>query len=477
MGQPVPLALGVRSNPGKNRQVGTAELTNCRSEQTGEDAKAPWTIFGTAGLSIFATALGGTIRAMLPVNNILYVVAGRNVCIVTPGGVVTRIGGIQSDGAVYMERNRRVPPQIGIVSGGFYYVIDTGTNSMTQILDPDLPGPIALSFLEGYGVLPIPGGAYMLTALDDFSAIDGLDRGTAEAFPDDLVRSMVLESELVLFGETSTEWHVDSGGADFPFTRVHATELGCLAPDSVAKVDGPTNKTLIWVAPDHTVRQMSGYTAQVVSTPEISDLIKELHEAGEISTLKGFAWADSGSAFYALRCDRWCRVLDTNTGHWHTRKSYLSDTWRVSSVVQFGDKLIAGDRDDTGTLYVMGGSYNMEGAHFLPMQIDTPLVHAFPYRLKFNTFYLDAASGVGLNTSDPHASDPKVLVSWTDDAVSYSAERERSLGRLGQVAKRIPPIHRLGTTGSRGRSFRIRISAPIERIILGASIDFEKLGA
>lgn len=478
MGAPTPIALGVRSNPARNSQAGNATLINCFSEEAGEDAKNAWLIYGTAGLTNFGSALiGGGIRAMIVVNTTLYAVAGRSVYAVTSEGIATKIGGIQSDGAVYMERNRRVPAQIGIVAGGFLFVIDTGSNVMTAVLDPDLTSPISLSFLDGFGILPIANGEYILTSIDDFTQIDGLDVGTAEAYPDEIVRSAVLEQELVLFGETSIEWHTDTGAADFPFARSHATELGCLAPDSVAKVDSPTIKTLIWVAPDHTVRQMSGYSGNVISTNEISKLIKELHSAGEIGTLKGFSWADAGRFFYALTCQRWTRVYDGKTGHWHVRQSYGLDNWRVSSVVQFGTKLIAGDYT-TGQLYEMNDRFNTEGANHLVAEIITPTVHAFPYGLKFNAMYIDAATGVGKNTATVHSSDPKIMVSWSDDGGdSFSKEREVSLGRLGQKAKRVKPITRMGTCGDKGRMYRLRISSPVERLVVQVAVDFDKLSA
>lgn len=478
MGQPTPISLGYRSNPARNRQAGNARLINCFAEEAGEDGKTQWVIYATAGLDNFGAALpGGGIRDMIVVGSTLYAVAGRNIHAVTTGGASTLIGGIPSDGPVYMEYNRRNPPQIGAVSDGLHYVIDTTANSVSQILDPDLPAPISLSVLDGYGILPVANGRYMLTGLDDFTTVDPLDEGTAEAYPDTIVRSMVLERELVLFGRQSTEWHQNTGGADFPFTRVHAVELGCLAPDSVAKVDTPQRKTLIWVAPDHTVRAMNGYGGQVISTNDIEKLVKDLHASGGIAQLRGFAWADAGRFFYALTCDSWTRVYDAKSGQWHERRSYGRANWRVSKVVQFGDKLIAGDRE-TGQLYEMNDNFNSEAGNHLIPEIITPHVHAYPHRILMNALYLDAARGVGLNVPSDHIANPKVLVSWSKDSgQSWSPERERTLGAQGQSAERIQPIYRLGTAGQHGVQFRIRIPSPVERVVISAALDFDTMAA
>lgn len=475
MAEPVTISLGMRTNPARNRQAGNAQLVNCFAEETEQDGKTTMVIYSTEGLTAFGSALsGGGVRAGIAVDGTAYVVVGRNVYSVNPSGSAVLIGGIATDGPVYMERNRRVPAQIGVVSDGIYYVIDTQAGSVTEISDPDLPSPISISVLDGYGVIPVVGDSYYLTGIDDFTTIDALDQGSTEAYPDSCLRSMTLEREAVFFGETSIEWHQNTGDPDFPFARVHALELGCLAGDSVAKVDTPSRKTIIWVAPDHTVRLMSGYSGEVISTNEIEELIKDLDTAGNSDQLKGFSWAYAGRFFYALTCSTWTRVFDSSTGHWHTRKSYGLDRWRVSAVFPFGNKVIAGDYD-TGQLYKLDNKVFTENGNYLVSDIITPPVHAFPYRLKFKAMRIDAATGVGTNSTDSHASAPKVLVSWSDDGgYSWSVERERDLGSAAEY-RRVKPIYRMGRCGDKGRVFRFRISSPVERVVMQAAISFDRM--
>jgi len=378
---------------------------------------------------------------------------------------------------VYMERNRKVPPEIGLVSGGSYFVIDTLANTVTQIFDVDLPAPISFSVLDGYGILPIANRQFMLTGIDEFTTIDGLDQGTVEAYPDEIVRSMVLERELVFFKQTSIEWFQDTGAEDFPFERVHAIELGCLSAESVAKVDTAERKTLIWVAPDHTVRAMSGYSGQVISTNELHERIRKLHQDGNIGQLKGISWTDGGTFNYALSCDAWTRIYDAKTGNWRDHESYQRSRWRVGTMTKFGTKLIAGDHQ-TGQLYEVRNDVYDEVGEPLIATIQTPPVHAFPFRIAINGLYVDAARGVGLNSPQDHIADPELMVSWSKDAGdSWSAERRMKLGRLGQKAKRIQPIYRLGTASQAGVVFRFALSAPVERVMISASLDFDKLSA
>jgi hypothetical protein len=475
-----PVSLGLRSNPSKHgKAAGNARLINCFAEEIGEEGKTQWVITATPGLSNFGGSLSlgadNGVRDMLEADGALYAVAGRQVYQSLPSGAATLIGGVPTDGPAYMRRNRRVPTQIGIVSDGYYAVVDS--NVLTEIQDTDLPPPSGLAYLDGYGILPTTRGRYFLTGLDDFSTIDALDVGVAESNPDPIVRAHELGREVYLFGSQSTEAHQNTGAADFPFERSQTIEIGCAAADSVCAVDSPSGKALMFVAHDHTVRLMPGYTPQVVSTGEIENLVRLMAEAGTIGTLKATTWSWGGRFFYALSSSTWTRVYDGKTGFWHERKSYLSDRWRVAKVVPFNGKLIAGDVD-TGQLYQMLDETHTEGSDPHVMQVIFPPVHAFPNGGVVNALHLDMISGVGLNTTTSHNLDPVALLDWSKDGGdTWSTPREIPLHRLGQTARRIQPIRRLGRFGQKGLTFRLTLSPAVKKVILSASIDVEQLEA
>jgi hypothetical protein len=472
-----PISLGLRSNPSRHgKQAGNARLINCFAEEIGDEGKTQWVITATPGLASFGSSLGdGGVRDMIEADGALYPVAGRQVYQVLPSGSATQIGGMPTDGPVYMRRNRRIPTQVGIVSDGLYSVIEN--NVMTEVQDTDLPPPSSLAYLDGFGILPTSRGRYFLTGLDDFTTIDGLDFGVAESNPDPIARAHELGREVYLLGTQSTEAHQNTGAADFPFERSQTIEVGCSAPDSVCAVDTPQGKALMFVAHDHTVRIMAGYTPQVVSTGEIENLIRLMAEAGTIGTLKATAWSWGGRFFYALSSADWTRCYDGKTSLWHERQSYLLDRWRVSKVLPFNGKLIAAD-GMTGQLYQMTDETFTEGSSPHVMQIVFPPVHAFPLGGVINAFYPDIISGVGLNTTTSHNLDPVAMLDWSKDGGdTWSAPREIPLHRLGQTARRVQPIRRLGRFGSKGITFRLTISAAVKKVILSASIDVEQLEA
>jgi hypothetical protein len=325
--------------------------------------------------------------------------------------------------------------------------------------------------------LPTSRGRYYLTGLDDFTSIDALDEGTAESNPDPIIRAHELEREVYLFGSQSTEAHQNTGDADFPLTRSQTMEVGCAAAASVAPVDTPQGKALMFVAHDHTVRLMRGYTPQTVSTGEIEDKIRLLAEAGTISSLRATSWAWGGRAFYSLSCDDWTREYNVKTGLWHERKSHLSDRWRVGKVTTFAGRLIAGDAT-TGQLYTMNDDTFTEGSSPLVMEVITPPIHAFPYGASMNALYVDAVSGVGLNSTTAHNRNPVLLADWSKDGgATWSTPREVPLHAQGQTARRVAPIFRLGSFGPKGIVFRFRISAAVQKVLLSASLDYDRLAA
>lgn len=477
MAEPTPISLGVRSNPSRHgKQAGNARLINCFAEEIGEEGKTQWVITGAPGLTPFGDSLGTDgIRDMLEVDASLYAVAGPQLVSLDGTGNAVSIGPIPTAGPVYMRRNRAIPPQIAIVSDGYYAVAQNDV--LTTIEAADLPPPSSAAYLDGYIILPVANGRYMITSVDDATSIDGLDEGTAESNPDPIVRAHELEREVYLFGSKSTEAHQNTGDADFPLTRSQTMEVGCAAADSVCAVDTPQGKGLAFVAHDHTVRMMLGYTPAVVSTGEIEDKIRILAEAGNIDTLRATGWSWGGRFFYALSAPTWTRVLDAKTGFWHERKSYGRDRWRIGKVTGFAGKLIAGDYA-TGQLYQMRDGIYDEAGDPLVMEIISPPVHAFPYGGIGNALYIDAISGVGLNTDVPQNLDPVMLVDWSKDGgETFCAPREIPLHRLGQSARRIAPIRRLGSFGPKGLVFRFRISAAVKKVVLSASLDFDRLAA
>jgi hypothetical protein len=463
----IPVSLGTTSNPARFHQGGTARLVNCYAEQLGEEGKVPWPIYAADGLGGFVDlpSSSGGVRAFVVVSDVLYVVAGTSLYSVTEAGVVTLIGAIPTTGPVYMRRNRRATdPDITIVSDGVMYNYRT---SLNQVSDVDLLAPQSLAYNDGYMAIASTLGKWQIGAIDDAANWDALDATRAESNPDEIVTIHEYAGLLVPFGEVSTEFWDNTGDADFPYSRVATKDYGCGAKNSVAVV----GESIAFIAHDRTVRLLNGFDAVRISNHAVE---RDIESISDRDTITATSWSKGGNQFYALTSADWTWVY--LNGRWHQMRSYQRDNWRISKVIDFNGRLIAGDADE-GTLYHMSDDFADEAGDPMIMEVVPPPVHAFPYRMRHNAVYIDVEAGVGVNTDVDEDVDPELMLSWSDDGgATFGPERRIALGQDGQRRKRVR-THRLGTAGEDGRVYKISISAKVARGLYGLSLDVDQLGA
>lgn len=483
MGEPIPISLGTGSNKGRYGQEGVAEFVNCYIEQLGEGGKVQYPIYAINGKSSFSTLTsGGSVRAMLALENALLALAGRILFRTdTAGGNVTAIGGIPSDGFVTMARNRQSPnPQVVIVCDGAWFVYQNGTLSTGS--DSDLPPPICVVEHNGYFVFPIADGRWFISGVDS-TDIDGLDFTSANASADQNVMAGTRGRELVIFGRQSMQFYVDGAAGDFPFSLVQTASLGCYAAGSVSKIilqpgQGTAADSLIWASTDHKggyngVRVMSGYSGDKISTPEIDKL---LTEEADPNAIRSFAWTENGHSFYCINGSNWSRCWDGTTGKWHTLKSYGLDRWRFSCHAQVGQTHVFGHYN-SNTLLQSDPDVFTEDGDPIVAQIVTPPVHMFPSAFRVNTFYLDALTGVGTVGGDSQDDAPEFILDYSDDGgATFGGARQVNLGAAAQRYVSIDE-RGFGRFGPNGVSFRMTFSAAVAKGVMQAAIDAQRLKA
>ena len=277
-------------------------------------------LIGTPGLALWATMGSGGIRGMLRFNaTVAIVVSGMNIYKVTTAGAATLLGTTTSaTSTVSMASNGFI---IMLVTGGTDgYFINPTTNVVTPITDTDFTGGGRVDYLDGYFVWSVPNSQRFQLSQLYGSAIDALDFASAEGAPDALISLITDHRELWLFGETSTEVWYDAGGSDFPLQRIQGAflEIGCMARDSVAKLDN----SVFWLATDDrgfgTIQRAAGYTPQRVSNHAVEAAIARY---GSVSDAVGYTYQQEGHSFYVISVPgagaTWC--LDVSNGRWHER--------------------------------------------------------------------------------------------------------------------------------------------------------------
>ncbi len=358
---PRPIPLGLRSNPDRTNDDGAAVLVNCYAEDAGEEGEVRFPIFACDGYTSFSTLAGvgvGAVRGMINLDDSrLYIVSGSRLNSVTTGGAASDRGAIAGSGAVYMARNRATVPQIAIVpsTGGKYYILANDSYSEPS-LDADIPIALfnSVCSLDGYFIITASNGEWFISSIDG-SAIDELDYATATSNPDGLTRGLVRGRDLCLFGPRSTEFYQNTGAADFPFERVHATTIGIYAgPAAVAltaTLDGALSDTIIWPATNADgayigVVMLGGYEARKISAPWVDRAVR----AATLSTLRAFSYTRSGTTFYCLTSSTFTAEYNTRTGAWHKRTSSGINFWRVADAATFNGQTIYADTS-LGVLY------------------------------------------------------------------------------------------------------------------------------
>ena len=480
MGVPLPIALATRSSPARQGQEGAARLINCYAEET-EDGKNPFAIYASSGLTTLVTvASTGDTRALMPLDAVLLAVMGRVIVAIDPGFASSVVGGLASDGFVTMALNRKAPsPQVAICCDGLFDIYEDGV--LTEVTDPDLTAPISVISLDGYFITFSTDGRFQISSVDEGTSWDALDFATAEANPDGGVRNAQRNRDAVFFGHRSTEFWQNTGGVDFPFSRVTTIDVGCHAASSVVELtliqkSGPAIDTIIWAATNKGgayagVMMLQGYTPTKISTYEIDRLI-EAETTPDV--IEAFSWSENGHSFYAISGSTWTRVYDATEGFWHERVSYGLNRWRASCYAWFANTHVIGDYDD-GILYAMSADTYDESGTEMITTIQTPPAHAFPYTLTWNEIILDVVKGVGLVTATDHLANPVLTLDYSDDGgKNFSGARDIEMGATAQV-RGLLKRNRFGQT-ARGaaRTWRIRCSAAVFRCFMSLSADVDK---
>ncbi|MGO9485891.1 MAG: hypothetical protein ACLPX9_15105 [Rhodomicrobium sp.] len=464
----VAVDFGHTSNPDKTGFGSNQRLLNGYPEALGQAAKSPLPIYAVPGTSRFdkgTTGLNGPCRGMLYVfGQGLYVVGGTAAALFDDQGHATPVSGtIGGSSMVMMAANQRPNPQIGIVADNVYYVLDTGTNTITQPNLSTLPAPNSVTFLDGYLVFSIPDGRIFHTNLNDALTVNALAYATASSRSDGLRRIVTHRGALIALGETSLEIWEDVGTTPFAFAPIRAdVDIGCIAEQSVAIVAD----TLTWVDQNGVVRQLTASEPVRISTHALERAISNL-TWDERRALYAVYTHFNGHDFYALTSPYWTWEYDLATGLWHERASGGLSNWFAQGFESFSGSVVIGSSQDASLHVLDGTSQTESGNPYLFLAQSGPL-HDFPKGLIVDQLDVDIIPGVGITGANAEAENPKLMLDWSDDGgYTWTGGRVASLGQVGKRYA-VASFHQLGATLRAGRTFRFSSSSPVTRGIFNA---------
>ena len=460
------------------RSVNAADnrMVNLFPEVIPEGGKEPAFLNRAPGLKFLATVGNGPVRGLWVLKadpTRAFVVSGNQFFEINSSYTATLCGAVSGTGPVSMADNGN---QIFIAANPKGYIFNTSTNVFAEITDPDFPGAVTVSYLDGYFIFNPPNSQkFYLTELLDGTAVDPLDFASAEGSSDGLVALIVDHRELWLFGTDSIEVWYDAGLSDFPFVRIQGAfnELGCAAPYSVAKLDNG----LFWLGSDARgkgiVYRAEGYSGKRMSTHAVE---WQIQQYGNISDAIGYTYQQDGHAFYVLifpsANTTW--VFDVATQAWHERAGFVNGEFtrhRSNCQMAYNGEVIVGDYQN-GNIYSFDLDVfadNGQVQRWLRSWRALPTGQNNLKRTAQHMMQLDCETGVGLNVGQ--GQDPQVMLRWSDDGGhTYSNEHWTSIGKIGAFQRRAI-WRRLGMTLKlRDRVYEISGTDPVKIAIMGAEL-------
>jgi hypothetical protein len=495
------------NNVARSPNAADTRAVNLFQEKSDSGFNAGW-LQRTPGLKKLKTIGTGPIRGMwVMASTTLYVVSGTTLYQLSAAFDAKSLGTVPGTGIVSMVDNG---VQLFIAANPTAYVYDTSKSTFAQVTDPNFPGAVMVSYLDGYFVINEPNsGRVWTSAIYDGKSWDALSFATAESNPDNVVATYVAHNELWVFGSGSTEVWYDAGTANFPLARIQGAtgEIGCVAPYSVAKL----NNQLFWLGADTrgggVVYASSGYQGVRRSDHMVE---WQIQQYSTLSDAVAYTYQQDGHPFYVLNFPSAGKTwaFDLATGLWHERAALVNGQFtrhQANTQIYYNNMTIVGDYAN-GNLYELDqNTYDDAGApqkwlrtwraldtdkndmkrslqHSLQIYMEAGV--GLPYFEGASTaFNLITESGNRLITTGTpsymvttiyNASsgfDPQVMLRWSDDGGhTWSNEHWASLGKLGNYQQRVI-WRRLGmTTKLRDRIYELSGTDPVKIAIITAEI-------
>lgn len=394
-----------------DRQFGTARslLVNLYAEMSPEgpatDRRVP-----RPGLAAYGELGAGPVRCVAFHLGDLFVVSGTRVF-----KGATQIGVIPG---LSLVRYAQSDTELVMVAEGLAYLVADAVTDIAMPAD-DLISDVAVA--GGRFIYTVQdSGKFRYSDIGDASTVGALNFASAESDPDNIVSVEVLGSDVVFFGENTTEWHVPIGDIDAPFQRNGGRryDRGSACKSTAVKLDN----TIFWVGTAQQGADLQVYRAAGVPQAVSNEGIETALAEADISLATAIAIVSTGHSFYVLNLPGvGTYAYDVKTGLWGEWQSFGQTTFRL----QCGADGIYGDVD-TGQLWTIDPNRRTDGSDLISFQVSAFVpVEEGVYRI--NAVRLHARTGIGSPGGSPVV-EARYSKQGSED---WSSWREASLGAPG----------------------------------------------
>lgn len=476
----VGISFPIVSAKGQATQENGGRLVNAIIERLADGARNQVVWRRAPGLrELFDVLSSSRCRGYIFVGVTLLAVIGSRVWAITySAGAFSKVdlGSVPGTRPVTIARNNKQPVADVVMvdpdNGAFNLFTDSAP---TPFADSDLPQPNSCFGVDGYIGFTIGDGRCFNTELNSLS-VSALSYITAEFRADGLTRGVPFGNSIILQGAGTTEFWYNAGNASgSPFSRQTTRTVGLIGVAAIAGHEDGFTDHLAAVASDCIVYRIEGYNFTRISTHDVERDIQALTQE-QRAELEACVFMRAGHAYWCLSSARWTWVYDITTQSWHERMSYGLTGSRIrQSVYAFG-RWIVGDLN-TGKSFEVDDTYYREGADPFVLELLSIQGSAFPSPMTIDYAAFDLVAGTGVAAGEaPIQTDPVVEISFSDDAgARFSNPVRRKLGKQGETRTRVT-INGAGTTGQKGRQWRLRVSDPVYFGCLGGQMDARKQG-
>lgn len=355
-----------------------------------------------------------------------------------------------------------------------------------QITDPAFLGADRVAFIEGWLIFNQPGTRtfYTTAPIPYTLTFAGAFYALKDSSTDNLITLFENNRELWLIGERTSEVWYNSGGVNFPFSRLPGIgpQIGCAAKHSITRV----GNTLMWLAQneqgENVVARTEQYAPQRVSTHAIEKAITSYPQIGDAIA---DAYEDQGHLMYVLTLPTadvtWVldlTVYNQSEGRlgWWQRLSWEESKGIYhrhigNCFVNFANVRMWGDYQN-GVIYQQSRDFYTDNGSTLRCQRRTPHVWSKENRRRIfqASLQIEFTPGVGLQVGQ--GSNPLVMIRWSDDGgQTWGNENDVQIGMAG-VTKNRAILYQCGE--ARDRVWEANFSDPVPRDIIGATLYGER---
>lgn len=445
---------------------------------SGPRGKGKAVLYPTPGAMLTRAIGSGNFRGAVEFKGDSYWVSGLKVIKMDVYENVTTLAGSLNPGSgpVSIATSGSFGNQIMIVDGTYGYTCDGTT--VTQIADLDFPSnATAVEFLDARFIVTVANsGNFYISNLNDATGWTATLFANAERDPDNLVRPITNNRDLLLLGEKVSELWTNTGGSPMPF-EVYSNgviDKGCGARFSAAKADD----VVYWLTDDRRgSREIIG--AKGLSYKVISSAAMEyqISTYDTVSDAEAFTYSEHGTTFYQITFPSagvtWvCNLGISESDYAWFQKKTQGTRHLASTYLWFNNKHYIGSYNSSSlysmesTTYVDGSSAIVRERTGFPIYPDE-----WRSRVRHYSIELEFEAGQGLVTGQ--GVNPTVALDWSDDGGhTWSNVRTAVISPIGQYAGRCF-FHHLGQ--SRNRIYRMRVSDPVKWVFIDAYLDCEEL--